>query len=286
MKLDWYKVTDRTPWQAFGASVGQALGRKAVAHAVASYSNSEGENAHPGVTLLMRDTGLSERTVRRHLTDLVTLGWIACTAKGHSGRGRNFADVYALRIPDLTTGHLADRWSDPTTGHDGPTTGHGDPTTGHLGDRPSGSLHQVLNIKADSDDDSSASASGRASLSERFDAFWQAYPRKVDKLDAERAFKAAVKRGVDVELLTRAAKSYAAQVRDKGAEFVKSPAKWLNAGSYENDPAPGSGAVLTEVPRYVPPAVPPELLEDPDASGAWLQRQRADWKRAHGLVSA
>lgn len=113
-----------------------------------SYANPDGSNARPGIkrlseVLLTGDRHLSERTVRRALETGVERGFLECVAKGHSGRMRNAADVYNLRIesqpPDIqmstdaesTTGHPDVHRSASTSGHSEPTTGHLAATTGH-----------------------------------------------------------------------------------------------------------------------------------------------------------
>lgn len=67
-----------------------------------------------------------------------------------------------------------------------------------------------------------------------FDAFWAAYPRRKDKQEARKAFDAVLRRKVDPARLVAAAKAYAATEPDE--RYVKYPATWLRAGSYDNEP--------------------------------------------------
>lgn len=70
----------------------------------------------------------------------------------------------------------------------------------------------------------------------RFEAFWKAYPKKVEKQDAIRAWK---KINPDDELtntIIRAVEE--AKVKDsrfREARYIPYPASWLNAGNWEND---------------------------------------------------
>ncbi|MCW2902232.1 MAG: hypothetical protein JWO67_4497 [Streptosporangiaceae bacterium] len=73
-------------------------------------------------------------------------------------------------------------------------------------------------------------------LSDPFPAFWAAYPRKVDKRTAEKAYRAALKRGADADRLLAAAQAYAASQRGNELRFVKHPSTWLNAEAYDNQP--------------------------------------------------
>lgn len=71
-----------------------------------------------------------------------------------------------------------------------------------------------------------------------FRAFWDAYPKKVGKRTALRAWKAALRRGAKAADIIAAAQHYRddpERSRDRG--FVKNPEGWLNAERY-NDPPP------------------------------------------------
>jgi predicted transcriptional regulator len=71
-----------------------------------------------------------------------------------------------------------------------------------------------------------------------FDEFWNAYPRKLDKAKAFRAFKSALKRTKFEDILA----GVIAYRNDpaRNPDFTKYPATWLNNDSWEN--AAGSGA--------------------------------------------
>jgi hypothetical protein len=77
-----------------------------------------------------------------------------------------------------------------------------------------------------------------------FSRFWAAYPRRVAKEAARRAFAAAIKRGADAEALIAGAARYAAERRDQEIRFTKHPATWINGGCWEDEP-PG-GAVIDQ----------------------------------------
>lgn len=65
-----------------------------------------------------------------------------------------------------------------------------------------------------------------------FDEFWEAYPRKIDKAKALKAFKSALKR-TSFETIIAGVKAYANDPTRK-PEFTKYPASWLNADAWEN----------------------------------------------------
>jgi hypothetical protein len=67
-----------------------------------------------------------------------------------------------------------------------------------------------------------------------FDRWYAAYPRREDRLDAERVF-ARVITTVDIEKLVLAAQAYSVSVAGLDRQKIKLPATWLNKGSYENN---------------------------------------------------
>jgi hypothetical protein len=74
---------------------------------------------------------------------------------------------------------------------------------------------------------------------EAFGRFWGAYPRKVAKEAARKAFAAAIKRGADAETLIAGAQRYAVERRGQEQRYTKHPATWLNGGCWE-DETPGT----------------------------------------------
>jgi uncharacterized protein YdaU (DUF1376 family) len=71
-----------------------------------------------------------------------------------------------------------------------------------------------------------------------FESFWSAYPRKVNKLAASKAYITAIKQtGVTHENLSLSATQFAAAHRTARTEerFIPHPATWLSKGGWEND---------------------------------------------------
>ena len=80
-----------------------------------------------------------------------------------------------------------------------------------------------------------------------FTEWWPHYPKKVKKLDAEKAYKAALKRGVTPKELLDGLQRQKAAWKAKGTEpqYIPYPATWLRAGSWEDEldpPNPGQAA--------------------------------------------
>jgi len=70
-----------------------------------------------------------------------------------------------------------------------------------------------------------------------FQDFYTAYPRKIGKLDAERAWKQMLKQGHMPLDIISGARAYADLVRREGTAptFVPYPASWLRAGRWMDE---------------------------------------------------
>lgn len=67
-----------------------------------------------------------------------------------------------------------------------------------------------------------------------FADFWTSYPRKIGKLDAEKAYAQMLKQGYEACKLVDASICYAEQVRVEKIDrkFVPYPATWLRSGRF------------------------------------------------------
>ena len=70
-----------------------------------------------------------------------------------------------------------------------------------------------------------------------FESFWSHYPKKVDKGAAVRAFRKALKTYLATQVI-EGAKRYAEDPNLPEKQFIKNPATWLNAESWNNGPLP------------------------------------------------
>lgn len=98
----------------------------------------------------------------------------------------------------------------------------------------------------------------RAALFERF---YDAYPRKVGKKDAERKFDKALKDGADPEDIITAAQRYASSRRGQDPKFTKHPATWLHQGCWMDEDAPMLQLVSGGYQPYTDPD-PSDYYED------------------------
>ncbi len=70
-----------------------------------------------------------------------------------------------------------------------------------------------------------------------FDAFWNAYPRKVGKADAKNAFDRK-SRSVPASTIIEAATRFARDPNLPETQFIPHPATWLRRGGWEDEPLP------------------------------------------------
>ena len=70
-----------------------------------------------------------------------------------------------------------------------------------------------------------------------FDLFWATYPRKTRRREAEEAWKAALNRASEKQILD-AVKAFANDPNLPAEKYVATPAKWLRGDGWEDDPLP------------------------------------------------
>jgi len=71
----------------------------------------------------------------------------------------------------------------------------------------------------------------------KFDEFWAAYPKRVGKDAARKAFTKAIKRA-SIETILAGARRYASDPNLPEKQFIPDPATWLNAGRWGDEPCP------------------------------------------------
>lgn len=73
-----------------------------------------------------------------------------------------------------------------------------------------------------------------------FDDWYKDYPRKEAKLDAQKAYAAALKSGVTHERMAEGLKRYIAHLEANGTvkQYIKLPATWIRKGCYDDEYEP------------------------------------------------
>lgn len=97
----------------------------------------------------------------------------------------------------------------------------------------------------------------------RFEEFYRAYPKHVDRKAAAKKYETVVKSGISEDKLIDAAGCYSVHCRSKSVDpdFIKSPLVWLNKGCWD-DELSGSGQSAAVLPFDRPtPKTDDELRE-------------------------
>lgn len=97
-----------------------------------------------------------------------------------------------------------------------------------------------------------------------FTEWWPHYPKKVKKLDAEKAYRAALKHGVTPKELLDGLQRQKAAWKAKGTEpqYIPYPATWLRAGSWEDELDTPTSATEAAAPAINPATGKPVTRDD------------------------
>ncbi len=192
----------------------QADGRaRLVLLAIADHQGEIG--AWPSIATLARMVNASERSVQRDIQYLQDIGELKVEVQNAPTRSQYKSNLYWVTLPGVTAG---------------------------VTNAPSGVTEISAGVTADGVQTLIEPLQETNNLDAHFLEFWNAYPRKLDKAKAFRAFRSALKRAKFEDILA----GVIAYRNDptRNPEFTKYPASWLNADSWENaaSPAPDSEA--------------------------------------------
>jgi hypothetical protein len=215
------------------------------------------EGAWPSQGRLAGYANISDRAVRDCIETLERLGELTKEHAGGLSRNQYKPNRYwiTLRCPETCDGSLGHNRVEVFS------------TRQELSDNQGGTFEQS-GWKPTSDKPllEPEKKQSNAQSSELFDEFWTAYPRKLDKAKAFRAFKSALKRASFEDILAGVLLYRSDPKRDP--EFTKYPATWLNSDSWENthEPSKDSEAARRATERRE---------RERAASEAFLAEQRA-----------
>jgi hypothetical protein len=185
------------------------------------------EGAWPSQARLANYANVSDRAVRDAIEALEQLGELVKENAGGHSRNQYKPNRYwiTLRCPESCDGSL---------GHNRVEVSR---NRVEVSDSQGGSFEQS-GWKPASDEP--LREPEKKQLNAQFEEFWNAYPRKLDKAKAFRAFKSALKRATFEDILA----GVIAYRNDpqRNPDFTKYPATWLNSDAWEN--AAGTGVSL------------------------------------------
>lgn len=236
-----------------------------VALTLSLHMNERGGSCFPSVATLASETGLNEKSVRRHVHALADGGWLVLTAGG--GRGRS--NTYSAMIPEqaergASLGGIEAETLPGDTRNESPCSVVNTDSVSRKGDSgsvntPTGGRGGRQEDDREDDRDSSTGASRlidgrRYSIGSDDDpdfvTFWQTYPHRTGKGQARRAWRAALKR-IDAASLIAGAERYRDDPR-RSPQFTKNPATWLNGECWSDETTTvGGGIDDDEIERRV-----------------------------------
>jgi hypothetical protein len=189
----------------------KATGRaKLVLLGIANHLGDQG--AWPSISTLARYANASERSVKRDIQELIELGELKVEVQNAPTRTQYKTNLYWLTIgsgvTDLSSG-VTD-W-----------VSRGD-SSGKSGVTPVGTQNIILTIKEPS----------MKQGENDFDKFWEFYPKKKARADAEKAWNRAIKRKPAGEII-ELAKAYS-QGKLPAEEYIPNGSTWLNNNRWED----------------------------------------------------
>lgn len=238
---------------------------------LAMHLNLESGRLNPSMDTLADGTGQKRRAVAGHITALETQGWIRRIST--QGRHSNSYELIIKPVPAMHDGAQL-------TVHDGApfdrsnrarrctVTVHGsvfEPCTAMHTEQGKRKNREKNRESYDRDDDlfvapadeqiatkptAKKTATGRSEFEERFAEFWSAYPRKVAKPDAKKAFAQAVTSGkATAEQIIAGAMRYAAAKTGADPRYIKHPCGWLRDERWNDQPAEHQPIASLQPPR-------------------------------------
>lgn len=207
---------------------GVSPSEKLVLLALANYADAEGK-CWPSQARLALDTGLTDRQIRRVFVSLIEAGLM-------TKKERRRPDGY--RASDVITLTLS---PDTMSASEEPHRTFGDDLTGHLSPISPDTVSGLTTLEPSENHQREPSlerAQVRAARNDGFERFWSAYPSKVGKRDAEKAYAKAIKRidSPDPPAVMLAAIERAAQGRRWLEGYIPNPSTWLNQDRWEDQP--------------------------------------------------
>lgn len=204
---------------------------------IADFINNKSGVAYPSQKRLAEILGLSTRTIMNLLPQIVARGHIEITP----GNGRGHASEYRLKgETDFTL-----------SGDEGCNGLHPSTSERVKPDALKGEIRRQKRVKPVSPQpvDKNQLNEPVKYIRDEFAEFWEAYPRRVSRGAAERAWKKALKR-CQAQTIIDGATRYANERDGQDQQFTKHPATWLNGDCWADEAqtqtphATGLGSVL------------------------------------------
>lgn len=193
--------------------------------------------AYPGLKSLAATLGVSERTVRRQIEELVRYGYLT-----KKRRGDGETNGYWLQHSDRTEmSDLTESRPDKIVHSEKSRpdiSRHSDRT---FGDIQTGQECPPISLKNSlrelSEKNISVKSPLEGDLQDEFEELWERYPRKVSKGGARKAFKVARKRA-SFETLLAGVQRYASERKGQDEKYTKHFSTWLTGECWGDETSP------------------------------------------------
>lgn len=185
--------------------------------ALADHAHDDGSHVFPGQARLARKVSVAMRTVRWQLVELQRLGYLVRAARlGPHGATSFQIPLARLPTPESTGNPLPP--GNPLPSGESRLATHCHVDRQPIATEPSVTIKKKQpSCSPDSD----------------FDTFWMAYPRKVGKPRARKAWRATVAARPPLATVLAAVAAQAASEQWQDRQFVPHPATWLNDYRWE-----------------------------------------------------
>lgn len=239
-RLAWLETVNSDPQASFAS--------KSAALAVALHLNRKSREAFPSQLTIAASMGCKERTAHKAVTELCNLGYLEKRRGGFS-KPNHYRLTYPSGISAQVCGNDDPGISAQACGNEASSPAqvcvsvpHNGAYQSRTGVRPNTLIEpfekEPIEESIYPPPPAPKPAKAKAKVEdERFEAFWSAYPKKVARADALKAFGKALK-AADSDTLIAGAMRYAAEQHGKDPTYTKHPATWLNKGCWTDEPAP------------------------------------------------
>lgn len=209
---------------------------------LANYADDR-HSCFPSQERIASDMGASVTTARRCAKRLEEAGYLT-RSKRMDGAGNRTSDRYHLAVGQVITTGQSDHRSDWSPVNQVGPTGQSDRSLPVNQGVSTGQSDRVTTINHQVE----PPENHQVCSPDRFDQFWEAYPRKVGKQKARTKFTAACKR-VDAQAVIEGARRLAADPNLPEAQFIPHPSTWLERDGWEDEPLPARTGATTSIER-------------------------------------
>lgn len=199
---------------------------KIVLYWLADHHNSETGACFPSLKTLERECEMDVATVKRHLASLEQMGLIE-RQKRHRDNGSQTSTQYVLRLAEP----LAQNAPPPSAKCATPLAQNYPPL--NLGNNNLGKEQDNI---------------------DHFEDFWSAYPRKVGKGNARKAFVKAMK-SATVEEIAEGLNRQIPSLLSKETQYIPHAATWLNGERWNDEPDNNNQQISQRPENRVDPAL-------------------------------